>query len=312
MNERIAARARGLGTRLLSAELLAEIDAAVDPAPVLVRAGFPMQPEEVDEAVHGRIAHDAEILARWSDELGNAPTRRGTRGPLAPLWLDEDRRSLRAIIRGLAARALPRRKLAGIIATPSLPPLVLGELVAQTSLAGIAHVLAAHGHPYARAIAGEALDPLVIEIALGHRFGELAHSRDAAMRVYVRQAIDAENTEAALLIAARGHSITDAFVRGGELVDRATFEGACRDLDEEGRARLAEAVADTPLAAALFDAAPGALADATLRWQLATQAKLRRLEPLGLAPAIYVVLRRRDEARKLRRAAWRTALGGGG
>ncbi|HSN27044.1 MAG TPA: hypothetical protein VLT45_12180, partial [Kofleriaceae bacterium] len=97
-----------------------------------------------------------------------------------------------------------------------------------------------------------------------------------------------------------------------ELIDRHTFDGACRDLVDEARARLAEALADTPLAAALFDAAPGALADATLRWQLATQAKLRRLEPLSLAPAIHVILRRRDEARRLRHAAWRTALGGGG
>lgn len=310
MNDRIAARARGLGTRLLSADLLAEIDAAVDPAPVLARAGLPLLPDEVDEAAHDRIARDAEILARWSDELGNAPARRRTRGPLAPLWLDEDRRTLRSIIRGLVAHASPRRKLAGTLATPNLPAPVLGELAAQSTLAGIAHVLAGHGHPYARAIAGEPLDPLVIELALGRRFGEMAHSRDRAMRVYVRQTIDSENAEAALLIAARGRGVTDAFVRGGELVDRETFEAACHDLVEECRARLAEAVAGTPLAAALFDAAPNALADATLRWQLATQAKLRRLEPLGLAPAIYVVLRRRDEARRLRHAAWRMALGG--
>ena len=311
MKEPLVARARGLGTRLLSAELLAEIDAAVDPAPVLVRAGLPAHPDELDEAAHDRIARDAQILARWSDELGNAPPRdHRTRGPLAPLWLDEDRRSLRTIVRGLAAHASVRRRLAGTIGTPNLPPPVLATLAEQTSIGGIAHVLAAHEHPYARAVAGETLDPLAIELAIARRFGELAHSRDHAMRAYVRQAIDAENIESALLIAARGKRVSDAFVPGGELLDRATFEAACGEGIEDCRARLAEAAATTPLAAALFEAAPGAVADATLRWQLATQAKLRRIEPLGLAAVIHVVLRRRDETRRLRHAAWRSVLGG--
>ncbi|HSN26792.1 MAG TPA: V-type ATPase subunit, partial [Kofleriaceae bacterium] len=285
MKEALVARARGLGTRLLSAELLAEIDAATDPAPVFARAGLPAVPDEVDVAAHDRIARDAAILARWSTELGDAPARRHrTRAPLAPLWLDEDRRSLRAIIRGLAAHTAPRRRLAGTMPTPNLPPPVLAELAEQTDLHGIARVLEEHDHPYAAVVAGKQLDPLSLELALGRCFGDLARPRDRAMRAYVRQAIDAENAEAALLIAARGKGVTDAFVRGGELIDRRTFDGACRDLVDEARARLAEALESTPLAAALFDAAPGAVADATLRWQLATQAKLRRLEPLSLAP----------------------------
>lgn len=312
MKEALAARARGLGTRLLSAELLAEIDAAIDPAPVFVRAGLPVQVDDVEAAAHDRIARDAAILARWSADLGDAPARDGhSRAPLAPLWLYEDRRSLRAVVRGLAARVPARRRIAGALATPSLPPPVLAELADQVDLAGIARVLAAHDHPFAPAFAGTTLDPLAIELALGRRFGDLARSRDRAMRAFVRQAIDAENAEAALLLAARGKGVTDAFVRGGELIDRATFTAASREVPDEARARLAEALEGTPLAAALFDPAPDALADATLRWQLSTQVKLRRLEPLGLAPAIHVVLRRRDEARRLRHAAWRMALGGG-
>jgi hypothetical protein len=49
--------------------------------------------------------------------------------------------------------------------------------------------------------------------------------------------------------------------------------------------------------------------DAAVAWQLQTQAHLRRIDPLGLAAAIHAVLLRRDEARHLRRAAWRVAMG---
>ena len=70
-------------------------------------------------------------------------------------------------------------------------------------------------------------------------------------------------------------------------------------------AALARAFAGTPLAdpSASID-------DAALAWHLATQAALRRAEPDGLAAVIHHVLRRRAEARRLRRAAWRLALGG--
>ncbi|HUJ61908.1 MAG TPA: hypothetical protein VLX92_25560, partial [Kofleriaceae bacterium] len=73
-------------------------------------------------------------------------------------------------------------------------------------------------------------------------------------------------------------------------------------------ARLARALAGTPLAGAIARSR-AALDDAVLAWQLQTQARLRRLEPLGLAPAIHAVLRRRDEARRLRGAGWRVAMG---
>jgi len=76
------------------------------------------------------------------------------------------------------------------------------------------------------------------------------------------------------------------------------------------RERLSRAFVGTPIAATLFAARPSAIEDAALAWQLATQAQLRRLEPLGLASVVWLALRRRDEARIARAAAWSAVLGG--
>jgi hypothetical protein len=138
---------------------------------------------------------------------------------------------------------------------------------------------------------------------------------DRAMRSYLAQLIDAENAGAALLLASRGGDLSaeraflDAGVPGPRL-DRARFLAAAAGPLDAACAVLAGALAGTPLAAAVFAPEPAALEDAALAWQLQTQARLRRSEPLGLAPALHAVLRRRDEARHLRRAAWRVALGG--
>ena len=51
-------------------------------------------------------------------------------------------------------------------------------------------------------------------------------------------------------------------------------------------------------------------ARATQAWQLATQARWRRVEPLGLGPVLWLWLRMRREHAQVRLAAWRLALGG--
>lgn len=298
----IAARARGLTNQILTADLLAAIELARDApglAAALGRAGLPPEPhpDSLEAVVQRRVAHDLATLAHWS-------------GALAPLELDEDRRSLRIVVRTLAASLPASRRVAGAIATGTLPAPVLAAIAAAPDLPAVADVLARRGHPFAIVLAGAALDPLAIEIALARRFAELARARDRAMRTYISQVIDVENAIAALLLALRGDGVPDAFVPGGRVLDRDTFAEAIAEPVAAARARLADAFVRTPLAAALFAPAPGAIEDAALSWQLATQAKLRRLEPLGLAPAIHLVLRRRDEARRLRRAGWRLAMAG--
>ncbi|HTJ47271.1 MAG TPA: V-type ATPase subunit, partial [Kofleriaceae bacterium] len=145
------------------------------------------------------------------------------------------------------------------------------------------------------------------ELALARRYASCARlaSNDHAVRAYVAQVIDVENAQAARLLAARGEELdrARAFLDGGERLDRATFLAAAAGPLDETDARLARAFAGT-----------GALDsddhDHALAWQLATQARLRRIDPHGPAAAIHVLLRRRAEARRIRRAAWRVALGG--
>lgn len=303
----VAARARGLVTTLVEGDALAAIDRARDSselAAALARANLhvsgPQDADAVDRLACERVARDLAVLARWTDAL-------------APVELDEDRRTVRALVRGLAAGAPTARRLLAAIPTARLPARELAVLAASTTIDELASGLARCGHPLAPALAGTRtpVDSFEIELRLAHRFAELARSRDEALRTYLAQVIDAENAGAALLVAVRGGSVdvARAFVPGGRWVDRKTFTGASTGSIDNARSRLAVALAGTPLAGALFQPAPAALEDAALAWQLRTQARLRRSEPLGLAPAIYAVLRRRDEARHLRRAAWRVAMG---
>ena len=296
----VAARARGLVTRMLSVEVLADLERGADRA-ALARLGLGEDATALERAARDRLAEDLALLVRRSTALDL-------------IVLDEDRRSLRAIVRGLAAGMATHRRLASAVATPRLPARTLEQLAAAPTLAAVATELADAGHPYARVIAEAALpiDLFALELALAHRFAELAEPRDGALRVYFAQLVDADNTAAALAIATRGRGLTAeavdaAFVPGGRRVTRAVFRTACSG---DATAVLAKALAGTPLAAALFAATPGALEGATLAWQLAIQARLRRSAPLSLAPAIYTLLRRRDEARHLRKAAWQLALGG--
>jgi vacuolar-type H+-ATPase subunit C/Vma6 len=303
----IAARARGLTTTIASADVLASIDRAGDAgelAAALARAELrvagPLNADAIDRAASSRIARDLAALGRWSDAI-------------APLELDEDRRSLRALVRGLTSGAPTTSRLRAAIPTARLPAPALAALAALPTVEELTRALARLPHPLASALdrARSPVDPLDIELQLMRRFVELAHSRDGALRTYLAQLIDAENAGAALLLAARGAGIDvdRAFVAGGSRISRDLFAAASADSIDAARARLAVALARTPLAAALFQPAPAALEDAALAWQLQTQARLRRTEPLGLAAAIHAVLLRRNEARHLRRAAWRVAMG---
>lgn len=328
----LAARARGLTAQVIAGEALAAIDAAPD-GPALAEALA-----RADLALPGGAGADAGAAADTIDRLARDRTasdlailaRHDACGALAVIALDEDRRSLRAIVRGIAAGASAERRLAGTVPTARLPAPVLTALAGAATLADAAALLARGRHPLAAALAARpgtdpkggsaprlaSLDVLEIELGLARRFVEWAARgpRDRAMRSYLAQLVDAENAGAAVLLASRGgdlpaeRAFLDAGVRGRRL-DRARFLAAAAGPLDAACAVLAGVFAGTPLAAALFAPGPAALEDAALTWQLATQARLRRSEPLGLAPALYAVLRRRDEARHLRRAGWRIALG---
>lgn len=294
----IVARARGLAGRLLTDATLADIERARDAhtlAGLLARAGLATgaSADAVERALRERFAGELAILAAWTE-----------REELAALELDEDRRSLRNIVRGLVAGITGERRIEAATATSRLGERVLAQLAIATSIDELADVLERAEHPLAGAFADDA-DLIAIELALVRRFvAASARVRDPAMRLYITQLVDIENAIALPELVTRGRSldVERMFVSGGKRITRPAFVAATDSLaacDE----LVATAFAHTPLAA-------GVTEDAALAWQLATQARLRMLEPHGLAPVIYFVLRRRAEIRRVRRTAWRLAFGG--
>ena len=310
----LVARARGLSARLLDEATLAEIERARDPrslAAAFARAGLAEDASyaAVERATRQRSAADLAILARWSDDAPDACT---------VLELDEDRQTLRAIVRGAAAGVPAERRRLAATTTSRLSERRLAALVEASTVTDIAEQLAAIDHPLAAAFASfgdsATTDVLALEIALAKTFAAAARARatDAALRLYVAQTIDCQNASSAVLLAARGGTLPahDMFVAGGGRLSRAAFASAAKHSLDDARAELAEDFAGTPLARALLSGGPAALDEAALDWHIATQRHLRRSEPHGLAAVIHVILCRRRETRLLRRAAWRLALGG--
>ncbi len=291
----LVARARGLATHLLAEDALVELG----------------PPELVERAARDRAAAELAILERWAADRTDA---------LTAIVDDEDRRSLRGLVRGLAAATPLGARLGGAVPTSRLPAATLRDLAAQPTAAALAARLAHHAHPAATALAAPLahtpLDLLAVEQALAGWFATRARRgarADRALALHVAQVIDVENAGAARLLAARGRALDAAahFLPGGARLSRTAFLAAATAAPPiAATAVLVRAFAGTPLATALDDTAVDAVERAALAWHLATQRQQCRLEPLGLAPVLALVLRRRAETRRLRHAAWRVALGG--
>lgn len=318
----LVARARGLATHLAAEETLADVERARDRvglAAALGRAGLvtaasptdPATPEAIDAAARDRAAAELAILERWAGDRV---------GALAAIVDDEDRRSLRGLVRGLVAAAPLARRLDGSVPTSRLPAATLRELAAQPTSAAFAARLERSAHPAAAALAvplaATPIDLLAVEQALAGWFATRARRgarADRALAIHVAQVIDVENAGAARLLAARGRDLDAgiSFLPGGERLSLAAFVAAASATSPaKTTAVLVRAFAGTPLAGALEDPAPDAVERAALGWHLASQRRQGRLEPLGLAPLLTLVLRRRVEVRRLRHVAWRVAMGG--
>lgn len=353
----LAARAAGRALHRLSPAALAAIDGATDGRALvdaLVGGGWsPLGlgaggPAAIEHALRRAAAEELAIVERWAGDR---------RAALAAILDDEDRRSLRALLRGLAGAVPLERRLAAAIPTPRLPEPVLRALAEAPTPAALAALLARHDHPLAApllaalAAAPDRPDPastrataiarpaaatgasstlappartadtagapalLALERALTRAVVARARSDrrgGVAMARYLAQLVDADNAGAALALAARGGSLAPAagFLDGGERLARAEFVAAATAPPDRAAALVARAFAGTPVAAAVHARAPDALEDAALAWQLATQVALRRADPTSLAAVLVLLLRGRVEARRVRRAAWRIALGG--
>lgn len=319
--EDLNARARGLSTRLLRRARLEALAASPDlgalatelrSAGLLVPESPAPSPQTLDLAVRRMAAARLRTLARWS-------------GPrtavLSVVFEDEDRRSLRAILRGAVEGAPAEARLSGLIPTPSLPERALKELARQPTTAAAATLLLAWRHPYGPVIASEArtADPNLfrLEMALNRAFAARALAgarRSATLLAYVRDVIDLENGRTALVLASQGTDVVpkDVFLAGGRRVSIEAFELAVASGDPaRAGERLSEAFAGTPPAEPFRRQSqdPVALERALLRAQIVNLWRTSRLYPLGPAPLLGFLLRLRAEVLDLRQIIWGVALG---
>ncbi len=319
----VIARVRGLRTHLLTRETLRDLARESRPAGVahrLAQAGYQLDPGaasagSLELAIRRTAAGRMGTLARWC---------RARTAVLRVVFEDEDRRSLRQILRGMVDGSAPDLRLAGLIPTPALPERALEELARCDTVASAAALLTAWGHPAAPVLlaAGAARRPalLPLEVALTRRFAgrALAAARkDGTLRGFVREGIDLENVWTAAVLAGNAPDLDPAscFVPGGaRITPQLVCEAAA--LPDAGSAlrRLAAELGRTRLAQALLQAAdrPWDIEQLVLAAREQDQIDRMRLMPLSLAPVLSYVLGVRLEVMALQRIIWGAELGAPG
>jgi vacuolar-type H+-ATPase subunit C/Vma6 len=318
----VNARVRGLGTHLLRRghlETLAREPDVPALAAELARLGF-LRPDDgtdpatVDLAIRRSAAAKLGTLARWCADRPEVS---------AVVFEDEDRRSLRALLRGAAQNASPDARMAGLLPTPALPERALGELARQPTPAAVAVLLVAWGHPYGSPLldvtAGAHPDLFKLEVRLGQTFAAraLAAARRGGRRLvtYVQELIDLENAFAAMVLAEQGEDTTpkEAFVAGGRGLAIAEFEQAVAtrspllagaDLARAFRGAVAAAFVRRGQGGAL-----GRLERDVLHGRIGALRAAARIDPLGPGPFLLFALRLRAQVLDLRRIVWGVALG---
>lgn len=320
----VNARARGLATHLLPpAELrrLAEARAWEEFVHRLAQAGYPVLeagrlPAGVDEFARltGDVAADRfRVLARW---LG---PRRET---LAVLYEDEERRTLRVLLRGAVEGASAGARLRAALPTPNLPPRVLERLAHADSPADLARRLVSLGHPAGRVLqaeldSGRELGLLGLEAALGRLFATRAtravRRAGGLLREFARLLIDLENAWS-LLLRGNWGSEPDAealFLAGGRWLSRDHFERLAAGDPEAVAQGLTSTFTASPVAGAFSEAAvdPVRIESRTTRATIAWLGTLARHDPLSPAVLLHVLLRIQAERRDLRAVAAGLSLG---
>ena len=317
----LVTRARGLSGHLIpraTMRLLAESPDRQAFVDALVRLGYlafaPNAPAPDDQAVEGAIRRVAArryaILDRWSRDCGDV---------LAPVVEDEDRRSLRALVRGAVGGVPPAERTRGLIPTRALPTRAIDEIALLSDVGAIGAALMAIGHPLARAVAKEARrerpDLFTLEQAVlrawADRAASMARHGDHALRHYVERTIDLQNAWAARLLAQQhGDAEPDTlFVPGGTVITVGDLRAAANaGALEPLREQLAPRVRGTPLEAPLASDARAA-DEPALAALIAEYRGIARRNPLGLAPVLLYVMRLRAEHRALLRILWELALG---
>jgi vacuolar-type H+-ATPase subunit C/Vma6 len=319
--EDVDARARGLASRLLTPQAMAALRDTGDLrqlAQELSRLGA------VSEEVPGPKGADLELALRREAARPLRVLRRwlGPRLDVVAVALDaEDRRSLRALVRGAAAGMHADARLAGLMPTPTLPEGLLRELAAQSSIRDQALLLVAAGHPTGQALlaAATVLEPdlFAVELAIARAFAaravEGARRDGRYLRTYVGDLIDAENCRIALLLAGRAGSEPPGpvFIAGGRRLGREPFERAASAGDPASGARLlGSALKDAEMATLLSRHAdePAALEAALDARENDALVHEARLDPLGPAPLLLYLRRLRAQTVLLGELVWERDL----
>lgn len=323
--EDVVARVRGLTTRLLGRERLTQLARSRDLLSLAAAleelgggswASDQRAPtaEQLELMVRRMAAAHLGIVALWSADRVQL---------LDPLYLDEDRRSVRALLRGAASGSPPEARLAGLVPTAALPERALEELANQRSIAAVCSLLAVWGHPFGTALLAPSRTPkpdlFRLELLINKVYAERALAaartmsrRDGARRdmtAFVKQVIDRENAWTAVQLAGQKVSARaeELFVAGGHRLSRETYVNAA---SADTRAR-ALAILDRAFSgstyARVFKASPESLEDAALSAELRSTTDAARRTPLGIAPVIAFFTRLRGEVRDLRFLIWRLA-----
>ncbi|MDX2057108.1 MAG: V-type ATPase subunit [Gemmatimonadales bacterium] len=325
----VNARAVGLATHLLRREqLLRLLESGTWLAAVrrILDFGVPIDPAaagspgEFDRAIGRVTARRLAILDRW---LG---PRRAT---LAVVYEDEDRRSLRVLLRGAAHGAAPTERLRALVPTPGLPERALARLAQAASPDALIRELTRHGHPAGRALAeaarraerdGAAVGRGLfgLETALARSFAtratRAARAGGRLLREFAAAIIDRENAWSLLTAAGWAADVApdEVFLPGGRQLSEDEFRriAALGDADRI-RDRLAVALSAGPLAPAFADrAAPMATLERRTAAALQTWFRaLGRRDPLGPGVLFGAIERIRAEAHDLRLVLGGLAMG---
>jgi vacuolar-type H+-ATPase subunit C/Vma6 len=309
----LAARARGLAARLYTREELISLARStnLDVFATQLRAtgrtigAFEhATPMELDRAVRRGAAGVLATLEGWAGERKAA---------LQVIFDEDDRRNLRALIRGCFAGAASESRLRGLVPTTSLPERALGELAGANRIAELAARLTLWRHPYAEAFEAEARKNqpslLDIEVALDRlafrRALAGAKTADAHLTAHVRRSIDLTNAWSALLAGE-----PDApFFEGGALLTRTIHQRVHKAKNRlDAIAVLASAFAPSPLRHVFTPANAARLEETALRTMERDEHRAILLDPLGSAPVLWLALRLRTVSADLTRIIWAIAL----
>ena len=314
----VTARVRGLASRLLGRQMLERLATSPDLATFARELDATAYhaaeglggrtPIELERQTRRSAGERLSIIAEWSGDRADA---------LAPLFEDQDRRNLRALVRAIAADVAGEKRTAGLLPTPSLRNAELEALARQRRVRDVGALLASWGNPYGAAILSEAvgtrIDLFALQLAIdrtyANRMLDKAEQAGEPVLGFVRAQLDAENATTALAASsgALENRAAAQFIEGGMLITRDEFDHLAALPAAEARARLARLVAGTVLAPVAPEQTAGP-DEAMLTAQLRELRRTVRLDPLSLGVVLEYVLRLRAELEDLGRIIWGITL----